>query len=222
MLRIEISGVTAKFDAVKFHPMVDQAIAEPFRDLTLQGFEFGVDEFDDAPGFDIDQMVVMRFGRGFIARTAITEIMAVENACFFEQAHGAIDRGDRYARIARDRAFVQFLDIGMVVAFRQHLGDYPALVGYAQTAFCTKGFYVDGLVHVLSAGYWQKSRLIVAPGAAKGLRIIGGRAKTAMACGHWSREGWGSAKGGLRLFPAQGGWFRQKETPRDHRLRRGT
>merc|ERR1712034_66918 len=50
-------------DAVQFHAMIDHPEAQLFRDLLLQLFQFGVDKFDHIAGFDIDQMVVMRFGR---------------------------------------------------------------------------------------------------------------------------------------------------------------
>ena len=54
-------------DAIKLHSVVDQAEAEPVGDPALQFLEFLVDEFDDLAGLDVDQMVVMRFGRRFVA-----------------------------------------------------------------------------------------------------------------------------------------------------------
>ena len=75
--------------------MIDQAIAKLLGDPPLEHFELLVDEFDDLAGLDVDQMVVMRFRRGFVARAAIAEFMALENPRLLEQADGAIDRCDR-------------------------------------------------------------------------------------------------------------------------------
>ena len=49
-------------NAIKLHAVVDEAVAEFFRDDFLQRLKLGVDKFDDLAGFDIDQMVMMRFG----------------------------------------------------------------------------------------------------------------------------------------------------------------
>lgn len=126
--------------------MVDEAIAQPFGNLALQRFEFGVDEFNDLAGLDVDQMVVVRLWRGFIARATIAKIVAIKNSCLFEQANSAIDRGDGNARIACRGAFVQLFDIGVIGAFRKHLRDYAALFGDPQTPFCAKRFNVDCLM----------------------------------------------------------------------------
>ena len=61
--------------------MVDEAEAQPFGDHLLQRFEFGIDKFDHLARFDVDQMVVMRLGRGFVARAAIAEIVAIMRRC---------------------------------------------------------------------------------------------------------------------------------------------
>ena len=78
-------------------PQTYEALGGRAREL----FELGVDEFDDLAGLDVDQMVMMRLGRGLVARAAIAEIVAVENAGFFEQADRAVYRCDRDARIDR-------------------------------------------------------------------------------------------------------------------------
>ena len=52
---------------VKFHAMVYQAIAQLLRNLLLQGFELGIDEFDHLDAFHVDQVIMVRFGRGFVA-----------------------------------------------------------------------------------------------------------------------------------------------------------
>ena len=60
-------------------------------------------------------MVVMLVWNLFVAGAAVAEIMAFENARLFEQAYGAIDGGDRDARIDLVGAFVHHLDIGVIV-----------------------------------------------------------------------------------------------------------
>ena len=55
--------------------MIDQAIAQLFGDQPLQGFQFRIDEFDHLAGFHVDQVVMMRLGRGFIARATVAEIV---------------------------------------------------------------------------------------------------------------------------------------------------
>ena len=127
--------------------MIDQAIAQPFGDLALQGFKFGIDEFDHLAGFDIDHVIVVRLGRGFVTGAAIAEIVAIQNAGFLEQAHRAVDGGNRDARIDRRGAFVQLVHIGMIVAFRQHARDYAALVGNPEATIGADGLDVDRLVH---------------------------------------------------------------------------
>src|SRR3546814_10092683 len=73
----------------------------------LQRLELGIDEFDHLARFDVDQMVVMRLGRGFVARAAVAEIVAVEDARFFEQPHGAVNGRDRDAAVDLRCAFIE-------------------------------------------------------------------------------------------------------------------
>ena len=61
------SVLAIEADAVQLHPVVDQAIAELLGDLPLQGLELGVDELDHPPALDIDEVVVVRLGRGLVA-----------------------------------------------------------------------------------------------------------------------------------------------------------
>ena len=129
--------------------MIDEAVPQLFGDLLLQGFQFGVDEFDHLAAFDIDQMVVMRLGSRLVPGTAITEIVPVENAGLFEQANGAIDGGDRNARIDFVGTFVEHFHIGMIVAFGQDPGNDPALFGNAQTLVGAKLFEIDTLVQTI-------------------------------------------------------------------------
>jgi len=135
--------------------VIDQPVAQPFGDLALQRFEFGVDEFHDDAGFDINHVVVVGLGCGFVAGAPIAEIMAFENPGFLEQAHGPIDRGDRDAGIDGGGARVQLFDIGMVEAFLQHPGDHPPLFGNPQAALGAQRFDVDRLVH---AHYPEKKK----------------------------------------------------------------
>ena len=95
------SALAIERDAIEFHPVVDETKTQPFGNLLLQRFKFGIDKLDHLAGFDIDQMIMMGFGRGFIARTAIAEIMAIEDPGLFEKADGAIDGRDRNTRIDR-------------------------------------------------------------------------------------------------------------------------
>ena len=54
-------------DSVELHPVVDEPEAELFGDALLQRLELVVDELDHIAGFDVDQVVVVRFGRGLVA-----------------------------------------------------------------------------------------------------------------------------------------------------------
>ena len=134
--------------AVQFHPVVDQPVAEPFGDLALQRLQLRIDEFDNLAGFDIDQVIVVGLGGSFIPGAAIAKIVAIENPGFFEQAHGAVHRGDGDARIDRDCALVQVLHVGMIFSFGQDARNYAALIRNAQPPLGTKCFNVDPLVHV--------------------------------------------------------------------------
>lgn len=93
-------SVALKPYSVKLHAVIDQPVAEFLGDLALERLKFGVDEFDDLAGLHIDQVIVMSLWRGFIAGPAIAEIVAIKYPGFLEQAHSAVDRGDRDARIA--------------------------------------------------------------------------------------------------------------------------
>src|SRR5689334_19744789 len=95
------SAIAVERDAVELHPVIDEAEAELLGDPFLQGFELVVDELDDVSGLDVDQMVVVRFRRRFIARAAVAEFVTLEDSRLFEQAHRAVDRRDRDVRINR-------------------------------------------------------------------------------------------------------------------------
>ena len=70
-----VSVVAFEADAIQFHPVIDEAIAQLLGDLLLQRLQLGVDEFDHLAAFDVDQVIVMRFGSGLVARAAIAEIV---------------------------------------------------------------------------------------------------------------------------------------------------
>ena len=114
----------------------------------MQSLQLGVDEFDHLAAFDVDQVVVVRFGRGLVTRAAIAEIVPVQHARLFEQADRAIDGRDRDARIDLRGAFMQLLDIGVVVAVRQDAGDNLALFGDAQALVGAELFEIDFMGHV--------------------------------------------------------------------------
>ena len=91
-------AVAVEGDAVKLHAVVDEAEAELLGDPLLQRLELVVDELDDIAGLDVDQMVVMAFGRRFVARAAVAELVPLEDAGLLEQADGAVDGRDRDVR----------------------------------------------------------------------------------------------------------------------------
>src|SRR3546814_17753553 len=94
-------------------------------------------------GLDVDQVIVVRFGRGLVARTAVAEIMAIEDAGLLEQPHRAVDGRDRDARIDRRGALIDLLDIGMIVGVGEHARDDAALLGDAEALFVAPGIEID-------------------------------------------------------------------------------
>src|SRR5215212_8784937 len=89
------SSIAVERDAVQLHAMVDEAEAELLGNALLQRLELVVDELDHLAGLDVDQVVVVGFGRGLIAQAAVAELMALEDSGLLEQPHGTIDRRDR-------------------------------------------------------------------------------------------------------------------------------
>jgi len=140
---------TAELDRVKLHPMIDEAIAQAFGDLALQRFQFRVHEFDDLTGFDVYQVIVVRFRRCFVAGTPVAEIVTVQNAGFFEEAHGAIYCCDGDLGIDPGCPAIQRFHIGVVVTFRQDARDHAPLFGDPQAALGTELFEIDGLMQNL-------------------------------------------------------------------------
>jgi hypothetical protein len=129
-----------KLHSVKLHPVVYEAEAEAVGDLALQSLEFRIDEFDDFAGFDIDHVIVVRFGGCFVTRAAVAEIVPVEDPCFLEQPDGAVDRCNRDARVDRCRTGMEPFDIGVVLAVGEHPCDDAPLLGDTQAALSAKSF----------------------------------------------------------------------------------
>lgn len=100
---------------VQFKPVIDQPISELLRNLLLKNLYFRILEFDDLTGLDIDQMVVVRFRDFFVARSAVAEIVPVEDIVFLKQPHGPIDGRNAYFGIDFRRALVDQFDIRMVI-----------------------------------------------------------------------------------------------------------
>ena len=84
-----------------------------------------------------------RFRRGFVARAAVAELVPLEDAGLLEQAHGAVDGGDRDVRIDRRGARVQRLDVGMILAVAEHARDDLALLGDPQALVGAQRLDVD-------------------------------------------------------------------------------
>ena len=123
--------------------MVDEAEAELLGDPLLKHLELLVDELDDLAGFDVDQMIVMRVRRRFVARAAVAELVALEDAGFLEQADRPVDGGDRDVRVDRGGAGVEGLDVGMVLAVAKNARDRLALFGDPQALVGAQRLDVD-------------------------------------------------------------------------------
>ena len=94
--------------------MIDQLVAELAGDLALQPLDLLGLEFDHLAAAQIDQMVVVRFGNLLVARAALAEIMALDDAGILEQLHGAVDGRDRNVLVDLGAAAIKLLDVGMV------------------------------------------------------------------------------------------------------------
>ena len=153
--RFELSlrlAIAVDRDAVELHAMIDEAKAELFGDALLERFQLIVDELDHVAGLHVDQMVVMGFRRRFVAGSAVSELMALENASFLEQAHGPVDRRNGDVRINRRGPRVQRLDIRMIFAVAEHARDDLALLGDPQAFVGAQRLDVDGAAHAGKLG----------------------------------------------------------------------
>ncbi len=98
--------------------MVDQLESQLLGHAALELFDILIAEFDHAAGRHVDQVVVMGFRHLLIARAAVAEIVAFEDAGILEQLDGAVDGGNGNMGVDRRGAAVQVLRIGMVSGLR--------------------------------------------------------------------------------------------------------
>ena len=110
----------------------------------------GVLELDHPAGIDVDQMVVVGRAARLVARAAAAEIPALEDALLLQQAHRAIDRRDRDARIERTGAPVELLHVGMIVGVGEHPRDDATLAGHLES-------FLDA--QALDTGFHRLSRV---------------------------------------------------------------
>ncbi len=132
-----LSLLFLRLDTVKFQPVIDETVTEFFRHGALQCLDFCVLELDYLTALNIDQVVVMRFGNFFVARTAVAKIVPIQNIVLFEQADRTVDGRDTDFRIDRNRALVDKLDVRMVVRFTQNTRNDAALTGNLQPLIMT-------------------------------------------------------------------------------------
>ena len=134
-------------DAIKLHTVINQSISKPLSDNLLQCLKLRVDEFDDLAGFDVDQMVVMRFRRCFITGAAVTEIVAVQYPCLFEKADSSVYGGNRNFGVDCRRTAIQLLNIGVVGCIGNDARDDATLVRNAQAPVVAERLNVDFDIH---------------------------------------------------------------------------
>jgi len=146
------SAVAVEGDAVQLHPMIDETEAEFLRNPLLKCLELFIDELDHIARLDVDQVVVVAFGRGFVAGTPVAELMPFENAGLFEQADSPIDRRDRNVGIDRRRPGVQSFDVRMVLAIPKDAGDDLALLGNPEALVGAQSLDVDRAGHGSKVG----------------------------------------------------------------------
>ena len=132
--------------------MIDEAEPELLGDALLQQLELLVDELDDFTGLDINEMVVVAFGSGLVARTPVAELMALEDARLLEQANGALDGRYRDVRVDRRRPPVERLDVGMILAVTEHARDGLALLGDPQAFVGAQRLDIDLARHDAKVG----------------------------------------------------------------------
>lgn len=141
------SMLAVERDAVQFHAMIDQAKAQLLGDAALQNFELLIDELYHVAGLDVDQMIVMGFCGGFVARAAVTEIMPFQDPGFLEQPDGPINGRDRNAAVDRGGAGMERLHVRMIFRFREDTCDHPPLLRNAETFLGAQRFDIDSASH---------------------------------------------------------------------------
>src|SRR5262245_17353665 len=67
-------GLVVERDGVELEPVIDQAVAEPARDLGLQPLDLLRLELDHLAGAQVDQMIVVAVGHLLVARPPVAEI----------------------------------------------------------------------------------------------------------------------------------------------------
>src|SRR5207344_2833727 len=77
------------------------------------------------------QVVVMRVGNLLVARAALAEVMARDDARILEQFHRAVDGRDGNMLVDLGAAAVKLLNVWMVGRIGQHARDDAALIGHA-------------------------------------------------------------------------------------------
>src|SRR5665213_1100669 len=82
--------VVVERDGVELEPVIDQFVAALARHLRLHPLDLGRAEFDHFAAAQVDQVVVMGFGGGFVTRAPFAEVVPLDDAGILEQAHGAI------------------------------------------------------------------------------------------------------------------------------------
>src|ERR1700757_2616392 len=99
--------VVVQRDAVKFQPVIDQAIAELAGDFGLQFLDFLGGELDHLAVAKVDQMIVVAVAHLLVARAALAKIMPLDNAGILEQLDRAIDRRNRDLVVDRDATAIK-------------------------------------------------------------------------------------------------------------------
>src|SRR4249919_1444998 len=71
--------VVTERHGVELEPMVDKPVAQLARDFSLQALDFLGLEFDHFAVAQVDQVIVVGVGTGFIARPSVAEIVPLDN-----------------------------------------------------------------------------------------------------------------------------------------------
>jgi hypothetical protein len=123
-------GITATAKQLK--PERNQVESEPRSYYMHQTLVLRILEFDNLPGLDVDQVVVMTMLGRFVSGAAPAEIPPLKDTLLLKQADRAIDRGDRDMRIKRSRSAIQLLDIRVITCLGQDAGNHTALARHFQ------------------------------------------------------------------------------------------
>ncbi len=119
----------------QFKPQGYKVKAQPSSNGLHEFIVLGVLKFDNLPGFDINQVIVMRFFTRFITRSAATKVATFKDAVLLEEADGAVDRGDGDMLIECRGTAIKLLNVRMVARLGQDTRDNPALSSHLQAPF---------------------------------------------------------------------------------------